>query len=69
MTRLDDAEKIACEFHETYERLAPKFGWGTQERARVAWSDLPPENAHLMIATINNLLTRDIIRKGDVKLF
>lgn len=41
------AEQLAKEFHETYEKLAPKWGWRSQ--TPVDWADVPIENRELMI--------------------
>src|SRR5579885_673389 len=43
-------EDIARLFHETYERLAPQFGYETRKESAVAWSDVPAANRKLMIA-------------------
>lgn len=45
-------EDIARRFHDAYERLAPRFGWETQQRSRVEWDDLPEENRALMVAVV-----------------
>jgi hypothetical protein len=45
------AEELAQLFHETYERLAPGFGWNGPRVTRCAWPDLPPNNRLLMVAT------------------
>lgn len=58
---------IAQQFHETYERLAPKFGYTTRVESRVGWDNVPDENRELMIATINNLLARGVIKPGTVR--
>ena len=55
---------IAVDFHETYERLAPQFGWETQEVSRVDWKDLPDNQKRLMEAVIGDLLDRMVIRYG-----
>lgn len=55
---------IAVDFHETYERLAPKFGWETQEVSRVGWTDLPDSQKQLMQDVIGDLLDRRVIRYG-----
>lgn len=43
-------EQLAQLFHETYERLAPDFGYKTREASAVPWSEVPPANKRLMIA-------------------
>ncbi|GAC1459393.1 MAG: hypothetical protein NVS4B11_37380 [Ktedonobacteraceae bacterium] len=51
-----DAESVAKLFHETYERLAPAFGYETREATRVSWENVPERNKRLMIATTAELL-------------
>lgn len=62
---MTDAERIAQRFHETYETLAPQVGWTTQVASRVPWEEVPEENKHLMVATVNTLLQEGVIRAGD----
>jgi len=52
------AEQLAKRFHETYERLAPAFGYKTRAASRVAWADVPQKNRALMIAVCETLLTQ-----------
>jgi hypothetical protein len=56
-----DVERIAREFHETYEYVAPFAGWRTQEASRVEWADVPESNRRAMLATVENLLDREVI--------
>lgn len=56
------AEKIAREFHETYEDIAPLFGYRTRAESAVPWADVPSGNKALMIATVTRLLERGAIR-------
>lgn len=42
--------ELARRFHETYERLAPKFGYETRESSAVPWEVVPEKNKKLMIA-------------------
>jgi hypothetical protein len=44
------AEEVAQLFYETYERLAPSFGYETRHESAVPWSDVPEKNKKLMIA-------------------
>lgn len=44
-------EQIARRFHETYERLAPDFGYRTREASAKPWEDVPTHNRALMVAT------------------
>jgi hypothetical protein len=50
------AARIARQFHFTYERLAPRFGYETRPETAVPWEDLPDENRKLMIAVVVDLL-------------
>lgn len=43
-------ESLARLFHETYERLAPSFGYETREASAVPWEDVPEPNKSLMVA-------------------
>lgn len=65
---IEHAERIARHFHEEYERLAPKHGWETQERTRVAWEALPAENRQLMISVVIVLMRKGIIQPGPTQL-
>ena len=49
--RRKDAERLARFFHETYERLAPDFGYRTREASAKPWDQVPEENRELMICT------------------
>jgi hypothetical protein len=43
-------EQLAELFHETYERLAPSYGYRTRKESAKPWSEVPKENKTLMIA-------------------
>ena len=47
---VDEAVKLAQIFHETYERLAPQYGYETRKDSAVAWENVPAKNRALMIA-------------------
>ena len=47
-----DADKLAKQFHEAYERLAPSFGYKTRKASAVPWEDVPENNRLLMQAVI-----------------
>lgn len=49
-------ESLARLFHETYERLAPRYGYATREESAVAWESLPNDNRHLMTAVAKEVL-------------
>ncbi len=51
------AEALAQLFHETYERLAPRFSYKTREASAVPWADVPEGNRKLMIAVCETVLT------------
>jgi hypothetical protein len=53
-----DAERLAKFFHETYERLAPTFGYETQARTAVAWENVPEDNKRLMIHVCRLVLNK-----------
>jgi hypothetical protein len=50
------AETLACLFHETYERLAPSFGYETREDSAVPWDQVPDTNRKLMVAVAEGVL-------------
>jgi hypothetical protein len=58
------AEAIAREFHSSYEKLAPEFGWETQTASRKEWDEVPDENRELMVAVAQDLISRQIVREG-----
>lgn len=53
---MTDAEKLARFFHETYERLAPEYGYETREASAVSWESVPKNNKSLMIATASEVI-------------
>lgn len=59
------SEKIAKEFHETYEKLAPDFEYKTRKKSAVPWEKVPEQNKQLMIAVVKNLQRRGIITSGS----
>ena len=56
MNRLVSAEALAQRFHETYERLAPQYGYETRKESSVEWKDVPTNNKNLMIAVCSEIL-------------
>lgn len=48
--------ELAVIFHETYERLAPSFGYETRTETRKF--DPESKNGHLMVAVCDELLDR-----------
>lgn len=49
-------EKLAKLFHETYERLAPCFGYTTRPDSAVPWEKAPEKNRRLMVAVADFVL-------------
>ena len=60
---MNDAEKLAKRFHETYESLAPQMGYETRKASAVPWEQVPEKNRALMIATCNAILEDGIERE------
>lgn len=58
---MTDAETVAREFHETYERLAPDHGYRTREASAKPWADVPEQNKSLMVAVAADLIERGIV--------
>lgn len=52
----DRAEYIARRFHETYEMLAPLYGYETRVESAVPWPEVPETNRKLMKAVVQALL-------------
>ena len=52
------AEELARFFHDTYERLAPDYGYKTREESAVPWEDVPQDNKQLMTATCAEVLRK-----------
>jgi hypothetical protein len=50
------AEDLARAFHETYERLAPQFGYQTRPDSAKRWDEVPENNRNLMIAVAAAIL-------------
>jgi hypothetical protein len=59
------AIRIAREFHETYERLAPATGYQTRKESAVPWDDVPIVNRTLMANVVGELLQRGVIKEGS----
>lgn len=55
------AKELAILLHETYERLAPQFGYKTRKETRKFDEDSP--NGQLMIAVCNEILQNMMRRK------
>jgi hypothetical protein len=59
-------EELAELFHETYEKLAPDYGYKTREASAVPWSDVPEPNKSLMIAVAEQVLATIKLEAGIV---
>jgi hypothetical protein len=62
-------EELAQLFHETYERLAPDFGYKTREASAKPWSDVPGQNKNLMIAVAGEILKNLQTRNSEGQVF
>jgi hypothetical protein len=58
----DAVASIAQQFHETYERLAPSYGYRTRLESAKPWDQIPFSNQSLMKATVQALLRKGVIR-------
>jgi hypothetical protein len=61
---LEIAYRIAQKFHETYERLAPAYGYRTRAISAVPWEDVPKENKLLMVGVVASLLDTGVIKSN-----
>jgi hypothetical protein len=59
-----DDEVIARCFHETYEALAPSFGYETREASAKPWADVPDQNKGLMKSVVRTLIANGVISPG-----
>lgn len=55
VVRASSANTLAQRFHETYERLAPSFGYETRRASAKPWAEVPEQNRNLMIAVCATL--------------
>lgn len=52
------AEQMAQLWHDTYERLAPEFGYTTRKTSAQPWEKVPEPNKSLMIAVARQVMRR-----------
>jgi hypothetical protein len=52
------AELLARTFHDSYERLAPSFGYDTRDDSRQPWEQVPEDNRKLMVATAEAVIAQ-----------
>lgn len=64
-----EAENLARLFHETYERLAPSFGYETRKDSAVPWVDVPEKNKRLMIAVAGEVWQAALQSRGGADAF
>ena len=62
MNNTKRAIEVARSFHETYERLAPEWGYKTREASAVPWAEVPLDNKGLMISVAKHLLDTGVIK-------
>jgi hypothetical protein len=60
----NEVEEIAKQFHERYEKLAPKHNYTTRKKSAVPWEDVPENNKSLMLAVVEDLLDSGVIQSG-----
>lgn len=60
----DWADIWAQDFHDTYERIAPKFGYETRPESAKPWSEVPEKNRKLMQAVVAEVLCRFLNSRG-----
>ena len=60
-----NAEQLAQLFHETYEELAPSFGYQTRKASARPWKNVPKKNKQLMIAVAKQILI--VLKKQQAK--
>jgi len=53
-------EELAREFHDTYERLAPSFGYETRKESAKPWNEVPEQNRRLMTAVCREIIDRKL---------
>ena len=56
------AYDLAKEFHETYEQLAPQYGYKTRAESAVPWEDVPENNRRLMAAVMQHVMLPRLAR-------
>lgn len=49
-------DELARFFHESYEKLAPRFGYETRKESAKPWEEVPEQNKKLMLAVAEAVL-------------
>lgn len=57
-------EQVARAFHDTYEQLAPHYGYTTRKESAVPWDQLPDNLRALMTRTVSYLVETEEIVPG-----
>lgn len=65
LTEEKKIEEIAKLFHDTYERLAPQYGYKTRVDTRIFDADSP--NGQLMLAVVSEVLSKQTMLCGDLE--
>jgi aryl-alcohol dehydrogenase-like predicted oxidoreductase len=65
---MSEASELAQRFHETYERLAPSFGYSTREASAKPWAEVPENNRQLMTAVCAEILASRPVPVEDAEL-
>jgi len=65
MPEMTAAERLAQRFHETYEHLAPAFGYKTREDSAKPWAEVPEQNKALMVAVCAVLIDENLINSSS----
>ena len=63
----DWAERWARDFHDTYERTAPQFGYETRPESAKPWAEVPEKNRKLMIAVCAEVLCRFMKWRDEIR--
>ena len=62
-----DREGLAKWLHDTYEELAKKEGWNTQETTRVSFDNLPEANKRVMLGMADFVLSLNTEQTTSIK--
>ncbi len=59
----EQAEQLAMLFYNTYERLAPQFGYKTREPSAKSWAEVMENNRNLMVAVASEIVVKILADK------
>jgi hypothetical protein len=60
-----EPELLARAFHETYERLAPSFGYETRKESAKPWEQVPEQNRRLMTAVCAEIIRTKLAQSAE----